>query len=322
MSGFQVSGVEMRDEFIKNHVTVVRPEPPFDFDRTVRFATYDSERYVADVYQDGTYSRLIEVGGRLALTQARSVGTVDEPALEIAVVGSRLSDETTKTTYDTMVRMLGADRSVTPFYEMAGHDPLLAPLIEKFRGMRIPQAASVFESLVMSVLGQQISSQVARVLRTGLIDAYGTTIEVGGVSYTAFPRPQDIAVRGVDALRAIKFSARKSEYLVDISAQIASGDLDLERLRRISDDDAVDALVKLRGIGPWTAHWMLIRAFGRSDGFPHGDLALQRFMGQLMNRGVRMDAPDALSASGRWSPYRSYVTTYLFAAARAGLLPA
>ncbi|MDP6451838.1 MAG: DNA-3-methyladenine glycosylase 2 family protein, partial [SAR202 cluster bacterium] len=72
--------------------------------------------------------------------------------------------------------------------------------------------------------------------------------------------------------------------------------------------------------GPWTAHWMLIRAFGRPDGFPHGDLALQRFMGQLMNDGTRMEAQAALDASTRWSPHRSYVTTYLFAAARADML--
>ena len=311
----------MPDNFWTTETFIIVAEPPFDFDRTVRFATYDSERYVADVYQDGTYSRLLNVGGDLALTQARSVGTVDKPVLEIIVASPSLSDDTRDEASHIMIRMLGVDRSVVSFYEMAGHDPLLAPLIEKFRGMRIPQAASVFESLAMSVLGQQISSQVARALRTGLIDAYGTSIEVEGVSYTAFPRPDDIADQGEDALRAIKFSARKAEYLVDISAQIASGDLDLEALRDASDDDAVEALMKLRGIGPWTAHWMLIRAFGRSDGFPHGDLALQRFMGQLMNKGVRMDAHDALTASERWSPYRSYVTTYLFAAARAGMLP-
>ena len=300
--------------------STVRPEPPFDFDRTVRFATYDSQRYVADVYQDGVYSRLLEIGGELALTQSRSVGTVEESALEVSVSGSQLSDETVSTASEIMARMLGVEESVTPFYEMAGNDPMLAPLIAEFRGMRISQAASVFESLVMSVLGQQISSQVARVLRTGLIDAYGVSIESQGVSYSAFPRPQDIASRGVDDLRTIKFSARKAEYLVDIASQVASGELDLEGLRDASDDEIVEALVRLRGIGPWTAHWMLIRAFGRPDGFPHGDLALQRFMGQLLNDGTRLEAQAALDASTRWSPHRSYVTTYLFAAARAGML--
>ena len=77
--------------------------------------------------------------------------------------------------------------------------------------------------------------------------------------------------------------------------------------------------MKLRGVGPWTAHWLLIRAYGLPDGFPHGDLAVQRSLGLLHNRG-RLSAGEALDLSYRWSPYRSYLTTYLFAAARAGVL--
>ena len=300
--------------------SIILVEPPYDFEKTVKFATYSSERYVADVYREGIYSRLLHVGEDLVLMQARSTGKVDDPALEFSAASPNMSEETDEAAGEIMVKMLGVDRPLGDFYEMASDDQMLAPLIAEFRGMRIPQAASVFESLVMSVLGQQISSQVARVLRTGLIAAYGTTIESAGVSYSAFPRPEDIARRGVDDLRSIKFSARKAEYLVDISAQVAAGDLDLEGLRDAPDDEIVEALVKLRGIGPWTAHWMLIRAVGRPDGFPHGDLALQRYMGQLFNGGDHMDAQAALDASTRWSPFRSYVTTYLFAAARAGML--
>ena len=77
-------------------------------------------------------------------------------------------------------------------------------------------------------------------------------------------------------------------------------------------------LTSIRGIGPWTVHWLMIHALGHSDGFPYGDLALQRFMGTLANGGVRMPAQEALSYSERWSPYRSYATAYLFAAARQG----
>lgn len=305
------------DGFQGNAEFTVRPEPPFDFDRTVRFATYDGERHGADFYREGTYSRLLNVEGSSLLVQARGAGSVDDPEAEIVVTGASKACQA-EAARDVMARMLGVDRSVTGFYHMALRDQSLAPIVSQFHGMRIPQSASVFESLVMSVLGQQISNQVARVLRNGLIDACGDSVDVGGATYTAFPRPEHIASRGVEGLRALKFSARKAEYLMDVSSDCASGTLDLEGLRALPDDEAVDALVRLRGIGPWTAHWMLIRALGRSDGFPHGDLALQRFMGHLMNAGVRMDAEDALAASRRWSPHRSHVTTYLFAAARAG----
>ena len=82
----------------------------------------------------------------------------------------------------------------------------------------------------------------------------------------------------------------------------------------------VEELVKLRGVGPWTAHWLLIRAYERPDGFPDGDLAVQRSLGALYNGGRRLSAQEASDLSTRWRPYRSYLVTYMFAAARHGLI--
>ena len=82
----------------------------------------------------------------------------------------------------------------------------------------------------------------------------------------------------------------------------------------------MEELVKLRGVGPWTAQWLLIRAFGRPDGFPEGDLAVQRSLGVLYNGGKRLTPDEAVALSARWRPYRSYLVTYMFAAARQGLI--
>ena len=133
----------------------------------------------------------------------------------------------------------------------------------------------------------------------------------------------------IDGLRQIKFSRRKSEYISDISKPVASGALDLECLRHQPAEDVVKLLTKIRGIGPWTAHWLLIRALGYSDGFPHGDLAMERMMGMLVNGSTDSSSPsspmsspmtstEASAFTERWSPFRSYVTTYIFGAGRSG----
>jgi DNA-3-methyladenine glycosylase II len=83
-----------------------------------------------------------------------------------------------------------------------------------------------------------------------------------------------------------------------------------------SDDEVIETLTALRGVGIWTAHWLLVRTLGRPDGFPHGDLALQKTLGDVVNGGVRMTGEEALEYSLRWSPYRTYVTTYIFGAIR------
>ena len=171
-----------------------------------------------------------------------------------------------------------------------------------------------------AILGQQISTHVAHMLRAGLIQTYGLKVEWADELYYAFPRPEAIVQAGTDGLRALKLSTRKSEYIVDIAAGVATGDLDLESLRDIPPEQAVEALISMRGVGIWTAHWLLVRALGYVDGFPHGDLALQRHLGLLLHRGVPLSPEEALEYSRRWAPYRSYVTTYLFAAARSGAL--
>ena len=119
--------------------------------------------------------------------------------------------------------------------------------------------------------------------------------------FTPFPRPEALVTAGVAGLRAIKFSTRKSEYIVEIARGVAKGSLDLEGLTGRPADEVVAYLTAIRGVGPWTAQWLLIRALGRPDGFPHGDLALQRFLGRLTNDGP-FGAEEALGALDRLVP--------------------
>ncbi len=297
---------------------VLTPAPPYDFELTAAYATYFRGRYGTDAFEQGAFRRLLDLGDRLALATVRSVGSVDAPRLEVGLAGEVMDNAAIARAKGQVAWLLGTASDVTPFYRMAGADPALAPIASGLRGLHPTHTASVYEALVLAILGQQISSHVARILRTLLVHTCGQTMELDGATYHAFPRPEAIVAAGVDGLRAIKFSARKAEYIVDISARVASGGLDLEGLRQQPDDEVISTLTSIRGVGLWTAHWLLIRALGRGDGFPHGDLALQRTLGLLVNGGKAMTAQEALDYSWRWSPYRSYVTVYLFAAVRSG----
>ncbi|MCI0437735.1 MAG: hypothetical protein L0177_01230, partial [Chloroflexi bacterium] len=262
-------------------IFALTPEPPYDFDLTANYTVYNRGRYGADIFEDGKLRRLLGLGDTLALATMRSVGTVDAPRLEVELVGHQLDDSTVERARGLLAWMLGADDDLTPFYGMALADPHLSPLAKALRGLHIPRTTSVYEALVLAILGQQISTHVARILRTLLIETYGLSAEIGGTRYFAFPRPETLVEAGVDGLRAIKFSQRKAEYVVGIASMVASGELALDELRGKSPDDVVRTLTAIRGVGPWTAHWLMIRSLGHTDGFPHGDLALQRTMGAL-----------------------------------------
>lgn len=296
----------------------LKPTPPYDFDLTAGYASNFRGRYGADIFEGGAYRRLLDIDGQLTLTVVRSTGTLESPRLEVKLKGSSLGNVAVSEAQHQVARLLGVEGDLAPFYDMALADPHLAPFARGLRGLHLPLAVSTYEALILAILGQQISTHVARMLRTLLIETYGSNSQIEGETYYTFPRPEKVVEVGADGLRAIKFSVRKAEYIIDISSRVASGELDLDGLRHQSSDEAIEKLTSIRGVGPWTAHWLLVRALGHADGFPHGDLALQRTMGLLVNGGVPMSAQDALDYSERWSPYRSYVTTYLFAATRSG----
>ena len=294
------------------------PTAPYDFDLTVGSMTFFQARHAADMFEDGALRRVLSLSDKPALVSVRSVGSVDAPRLAVEVSGNNLTPADKEDALSIVRRMLATDADISAFYEMVLDDPHLAPMIGNMYGLRPTCAPTAYEALVLAILGQQISTHVARMLRNLIIETYGDRITIGGETLHSFPRPETLAEAGVEGLRAIKFSGRKSEYITGISQQIVSGELSLEAMRDLPDEEIVSELLALRGVGAWTAHWMLIRAFGRPDGFPHGDLALQRMMGILVGDGSVMAPEDALVYSERWSPWRSWVTAYMFGAGRTG----
>ena len=296
----------------------ITPTAPYDFDLTVGSMTFFQARHAADMFENGVLRRVLSLSDKPALVAVRSVGSVEQPKLAVEVSGDGLTSADTDEALGVVRRMLATDADISAFYAMALDDPHLAPMIKNMYGLRPTCSPTAYEALVLAILGQQISTHVARMLRNLIIETYGDRITIDGETLHSFPRPETLADAGPDGLRAIKFSMRKAEYITGISQQIVSGELSLEAMRDLPDSDIVSGLLALRGVGAWTAHWMLIRAFGRPDGFPHGDLALQRMMGILVGDGSPMPPEDALAYSERWSPWRSWVTAYMFGAGRTG----
>ncbi len=302
---------------MKRSVFILRPTPPYDFHLTAASAAFFRESSGVDTFKNGVFYRLLDLEDLLCLASVSSSGTIDSPSLEVEITGAVPKGEVITRANHQIAWILGINQDLIPFYDTVCDDSTLAKLVQAYRGLHVSHSASVYEALILAILGQQISSHVARILRTRLIETYGPSLEVSGITHQAFPRPGDLVKAGVDGLRALKFSARKAQYIVDISYQVAKDRLDLEGLRTYSQEEVVHLLTKIRGVGSWTANWVLIRALGHNDGFPHSDLALCRTLG-LLNGNSPLTPEEALDNSQGWSPFRSYFTTYLFAAIRSG----
>lgn len=304
-----------------NTTVTFRPVPPFDFAKTASYATYYQPRYAADYFDGTVFSRAVEMQGNFVSISVTSAGTTARPEISISVTteNGQADDRFTHAGVDTAVRVLGATQDIRQFHEMAAKDQYLGPVAAKLQGLHVPQTASLFEALVLAILGQQISAQVARILRTKLVDTLGPQVDIASGTVRAFPSPRSIADAGHARLVELGFGARKAEYVLGICERAETGRLNLMRI--LSTDDAAAAesgLLEIPGVGPWTAQWVLIRALGYPDAFPAGDLVLRKILTRLAGLDRLMTTEAATDFARGWAPYRSLVTAYLFAAIRAG----
>ena len=190
-------------------------------------------------------------------------------------------------------------------------DPKLQPLVGAHPGLRLPGGWDGFEIAVRAILGQQVSVAAARTLATRLAHTFGRALEAPpapGLEYL-FPTPQTL----VEAdLSAIGVTRTRAATIREVARALLDGRVDFKAERTL--DDVVARWVALPGIGPWTAHYIAMRALGHPDAFPAEDLVLRRVAGDgdapLGTRGL-------LARAERWRPWRAYAAIQLWHAASA-----
>ena len=299
--------------------TTVRPVPPYDFELTAGQPNYSREQqFKTEEYVDDRYIRLLDLGETVALAKVHSVGSVDQPELSVELTGDDLTDADADRAGRQIKWLLGCDQDLRPFYDAVTGDTVLSDVVNDFYGYHNTRTASVYEALVQAVLGQQIATNVSRIIRSLLVENYGVRATIADREWYAFPRAESLAVAEVDDLRQLKLSYRKAEYIQGIARSAVDSDDNLDGVHDLEDDEVVKRMVAMRGVGQWTAQWVLVRALARPDGFPIGDLALRRTVSSLYFGGEEIDDRQLLEFSERWSPWRSYATSYLFAALRTG----
>lgn len=208
-------------------------------------------------------------------------------------------------------RMLGLTQPVAAFERAHARHPQLGPLIARRPGLRVPLAATPFEALSWAITGQQISLGAAVALRRRLIAAAGLR-HSGGLG--CYPDARSLLRLGEDALRAAGFSQAKARALRALADAVAQGQLPLDRWVEAPPADEIRAeLLRLRGIGPWTVDYALLRGFGWVDGSLHGDAAVRRSLQALLGAGQRPSADEARRWLAPFSPWRALVAAHLWA---------
>jgi DNA-3-methyladenine glycosylase II len=209
-----------------------------------------------------------------------------------------------------MTRMLGLRTNLVPFYRIAGNDPALGPLAENFLGLKPPRLPSVFETLINAISCQQLTLTVGLILLNRLARKCRSKAPTAA-AFLPFPSPGDVLRLTPGQLRALGFSRQKSGAIRAIATSIKEGELDPEALNGLGDEEALAALCRLRGIGRWSAEYVLLRGLGRLCIFPGDDVGARNNLERWLMLRRPLDYKGVGRRLRRWQPYAGLVYFHL-----------
>ena len=300
---------------------ILRPIPPFRLDLTV-WALRRRARNQIDRWDGVTYRRVLVVTGRPTELTVRQEGPLMAPRVIVSATPSLRTLSERELVASVLDRLLGLRIDLDGWYRLAeGHQRLRA-LAARFRGMKPPRFPTVFETLVNAFACQQLSLVVGLELLNRLGALCNVRYGSGERARYAFPAPGDIARIAPASLQAIGLSRQKIHALLTLARQVDEGDVDIERLLFAGDHEALSQLRQLRGVGRWTAEYVLLRGLGRLHVFPGDDVGAQKSLGRWLGRSTPLEYEGVNKAVEKWRPYAGllYFHLLLDGLSRAGSL--
>jgi DNA-3-methyladenine glycosylase II len=188
---------------------------------------------------------------------------------------------------------------------LSRRDSVLRQFIKRHGACRLQQHTRYFETLVNSIVSQQLSTKAADTIFQRFRTLYAPA---------KFPKPDQIVATPDETLRSVGLSGQKLSYIKDLAAKVDSGAVHLKRITKMSDDEIIAELTQVKGIGVWTVHMFLIFSLGRLNVLPVGDLGIRMAIQRAYNFAA-MPKPaeiETIAAQNKWPPYCSVASWYLW----------
>jgi len=273
--------------------------PPYDWAAMMAFLGARALRGVELVEAD-SYRRVVSLGAHQGWIHVRH-----SPERRALLV------ELSRSLTPALPALLGRLRSLFDLSarpdligEQLSLDPRLAPAVAASPGLRVPGAFDGFELAVRAILGQQVSVKAATTLAGRFVEAFGERIDASAPGLTHLgPTASRVASASEEELTALGVTSTRARSILALAAEVAGGRLRLEPGAHA--EETIAQLVALPGIGPWTAHYIAMRALRWTDAFPKEDLVIRSRLGGV-------SAARAESLSHPWRPWRSYATLHLW----------
>lgn len=297
---------------MKSVTFTLKPLSPFRLDLTVWVLRRRPDNLL-DRWDGATYQRALALKGGITIATVCQTGPTASPALLVTLLAPRLDTNMTEEAAALLERMLGLRIDLSDFYDLAARDRKLSVLAERFRGMKPPRFPTLFEGFANAIACQQLTLTFGIQLLNRLVQTFGPSHspDADADAPHAFARPEDVAGFDSAAFRTLGFSRRKGETLIELAHDMLSGLLDMEALEALDDEAALRALCSLRGIGRWSAEYILLRTLGRINVFPGDDVGAQKNLQCWLQLQEQPDYQGVRKLLVRWQPYEGLIYFHL-----------
>jgi DNA-3-methyladenine glycosylase II len=288
----------------------LEPKPPFRLDLTT-WALRRRPGNAVDRWDGQTYRRMLMLNGKPCEVAVTEIAAPNSPRLRIAVTGARLTCDVKTVTTSSLERLLGVWIDLTDFYRLAARDANLGPLAERFRGLKPPRFLTLFEALANGIACQQMSLTLGILLLNRLAEQFGIALPSTSGTIHAFPRLEDLANVEPSEFRKLGFSRQKGRYLIELSRTCLDGQFNSETLSNLGNEAVIERLLELRGVGRWTAEYVLLRGLGRLDVYPGDDVGARNNLQRWLNLKKPLDYESVHRVLAKWQPYAGFIYFHL-----------
>lgn len=262
---------------------------------------------------DGTHwVGTIPIGNRSFPFACTVIGNVEKPALRVTIDNRAHRPEIEHAVRSRFVAV------PLEFATLVHTDPVIAALDAQFGGLRPVLQFDLLSALIRCVSTQQVNLRWAVITRRRLAEAFGERHAVDGHEVYSLSAER-LAAASVAEIRALQFTTRKAEYIIGIAEAIADGRLKMSALAALADEEVVTRLTALRGIGVWTAEWILARSLGRPR-VVAGDLGVRKAVGLAYLNRVAASEQEVRRATAHWGASANVVQTLLLHGLHEGAL--
>ena len=292
---------------------------PFNFDLTAQiFSSGDKQ---IRTYANGEFHQVLRINGNLVLVNLTSKGTIQQPKITVELKSNNpITSQDKRKAEETIKFIFNLYFDLESFYEELKNDQTMHQITQQLYGLKNPTTPTVFESLVDSIVEQQISIKVAHTIEARLVKKFGETLTVDGNTYFAYPTPQNMAKATIEDIRQCGLSQRKAEYIQQAAQLIADGKLDLEHLKNHENPQQIIAeLDAIRGIGVWTAELTMLRGMQKLDALPADDFGIRRVISKYFCGGKPIKTAEAREIALAWGKWKGLAAYYLIVAEIKGI---